>query len=371
MAEQYSEKDVKRFAAFLDQVKRDLQADGVDSMLCFAAAVGLMRREKPADVLPPINPTHEGKLAVIPCFHGEAEKLPGMLAMLLDPEAGDISRGFPPNSLKNIMFRYRTAKGVKSNYKSVGDRDPYNSDCYEILEKLKTRFPSDVIVDMGFMDCRPFIEEKVVEAVNNGASRVIVAHTMITVSGHTEEIEERVEGLGLEKKGIELAFTEPLWNDEKFIQHKANRILEIVGDEDKSKVGVAILGYGVPQIPSPGRYETYNLETNTRYTQALIKKLEENGIKNTAAGYLRWLKPNISDCAKTLAEKGARLIVFDWFHAARNLHSLVDIPAHFEMLEMELPEGTKLVMVGPEKDSPGFIDVLVNQIEKAKKKFEK
>ncbi len=371
MAEQYDEKDVKRLGAFLDDVKRGLETDGIDSLLCFSAALGLLKKEKPADFLPPVNPTLQGKLAIIPCFHGEAEKLSGMLQMLMDPEEGDIAKRFPPTNLNNIIFLHRTAKGVKSEYKGAGGVDPFNADCYEILERLKTKFPGDVIVDVGFMDCRPFIEEKVVEAVNKGASKVIVVHTMINVSGHTEEIEERVESLGLKDKGVELVFTEPFWNDEGFVTYKVNRILEIVGDEDKSKVGVAILGYGLPQMPGPGRFAMYNIETNSRFAQACMDKLKEHGIENMVLGYLRWLKPNISDCAKALAEKGAKLLVFDWFHTGRNLHSLVDIPNNLEMVQMELSEDIKPIMVGPEKDSPGFVEILVSQIEKAKKKFEK
>ncbi len=370
MTEQYIEIDVERLVAFLDEVQRDLQANGADCMLCLLAAIGLMKQQNPKDFLFPINAERQGKLAILPCFHGEPERLPSILEGQLDPESGFRSRRFPPNNLRNIMLRYGAAKSIGDEYKSMGGYSPFNADCYEILERLKTKFPGEALIDLGFMDCRPFIEEKVVEAVNKGASKVIVVHTMIGVSSHTEEIEERVENLGLKDKDVELVFTEPLWNDEKFIQHKVNRTLKIVGNNDKSKVGVAILAYGRPSIPSAGRFAMYTIETNSRYANAYLKKLEEHGIKNTMAGYLQWLKPDISDCAKYLAEKGAKILVFDWYHTGRGLHSVLHIPARFEKVKADLPEDARLVMVGPEKDSLGFVDVLVNQIEKAKKRFE-
>ena len=294
-----------------------------------------------------------------------------MLEELLDPQIGTISGRFAANSLKNIISRYRVAKGVKGQYKALRKKDyeldPCNADYNVILEELQSKFPDDP-VDLGLMDDRPFIEEKVIASVNNGVSRVIVVHTMIGVSSHTEEIVDRVEGLGLRRKGVEFVFTEPLWNDEAFIKHKVHRVLDLIGGTDKSKVGVAILEYGLPAIPTPGRLAWASVESNARYAQAYMKKLEQNGITNLMAGYLRWLKPDLAECARALAEKGATHIVFDWFHVARNLHSILDIPNHFEKLQLELPD-IKLVMVGPEKDSPGFIDVLANQIERAKKKF--
>jgi protoheme ferro-lyase len=370
VTDNYTQDEIDAFLEFLDEIKLDVQSEGGDYITCLKAALGLVHRPNPSKYLPEIKPTLEGKTAVVVCFHGEEERWPGMNAMLLDPDSGEVSKGTPPNSIKNVIFRYRIAKSVRGQYRTIGYYDPYNAQCYEVLEKLKAKMPKDIMVDLGFMDCRPFIEEKVIEVANKGASKIIVVHTMITVSDHTNDIETRVEGVRLQDYGVKVVFTEPFWNDENFLKCEVNRTLEAIGEADKSKVGVVYLGYGLPaEYLSPGKLATYNIETSNRFAEAYLKELNKHGIKHTMYGWLRFNKPDIPDCAKELSAKGARLIIFNWFHTTENMHTLLDMPGLFVEAEPYLPEGTKLVKLGPEKDYPGFIDVLIKQIEKASKKF--
>ena len=65
---------------------------------------------------------------------------------------------------------------------------------------------------LSFLDDAPRPDAALIQALNDGASRVIVSEVFLTISNHTAEGEELIRGLAGERFGVPVQFTGPLWD---------------------------------------------------------------------------------------------------------------------------------------------------------------
>ena len=99
---------------------------------------------------------------------------------------------------------------------------------------------------ISFLDDDPRPDAAVIQALNDGASHIIVSEVFLTISNHTAEGEELIEAVNAEEYGATLEFTGPMFDSETLRSMFVQRTKDHIGDTDPSKVGVLLVGHGQP-----------------------------------------------------------------------------------------------------------------------------
>ena len=99
----------------------------------------------------------------------------------------------------------------------------------------------------SFLDDNPRPDAAVIQALNEGASRIVVSEVFLTISNHTAEGKELIEALNVEETfGLPLVFTGPMYDSKTLQSMFVQRANAHIGDTDKSKVGILLVGHGQP-----------------------------------------------------------------------------------------------------------------------------
>ena len=223
---------------------------------------------------------------------------------------------------------------------------------------------------LRFLDDNPRPDAAVIQALNDGASRIIVSEVFLTISNHTAEGEELIEALRIEEDfGIPIKYTGPLY-DSKTLQgmfvHRANAH---IGDTDKSKVGILLVGHGQP--------DEWDVEWPTETEQEIgfredvLKLLEKDGYRreNLSLAWMEFKEPKPAEKVEEFVRNGVEKVVY--FSAAISadaIHSQYDIPALVN--EAQVPDGFPLINLGAWNDDPIVIQAIKEKIDAQMEAFQ-
>ena len=99
---------------------------------------------------------------------------------------------------------------------------------------------------LSFLDDEPRPDAAVITALNEGASQIIACEVFVSISNHTLEGEELIKKLNCQDYGVQLVFTEPLWNSSQLQSMFLKRANESLGQTSKLKAGILLVGHGQP-----------------------------------------------------------------------------------------------------------------------------
>lgn len=85
------------------------------------------------------------------------------------------------------------------------------------------------------------------QALNEGASRIVVSEVLLTISNHTAEGKELIQALQVEDY-VPIRYTGPLYDSRILRSMFVQRANEQLGDVGKSRVGILLVGHGVQQV---------------------------------------------------------------------------------------------------------------------------
>lgn len=215
---------------------------------------------------------------------------------------------------------------------------------------------------LSFLDDNPRPDVAAIQALNEGASRIIVSLVFVSVSNHTAEGQEIIRELGLEDYGVTLKFTEPLWNSATLQSMFLARANAAIGTTDKSKVGVLLVGHGQPvewdrEFPTQAEHElAFRLQA--------LKLFEADGYRpeNLSIAWMEFKEPKPATKVEELLKNGVEKIVF--FAAAisaESIHSQHDIPELVH--KARVPAGFPLINLGAWNDDPIVIRAIKERIE--------
>ena len=248
--------------------------------------------------------------------------------------------GSPHNFIHQDM-----AGSLKEAYKAEGDD--------------RTRFYT------AFLDSNPRPDEAIIRALNEGANKVIFATVFVTISSHTKAGQDMVQELDLEKYGVPICFSEPLWNSETLQEMFVTRANENLNGTDKSKVGVLLVGHGQPE--DWDKIYPTQTEQEILFRQSIIQRLVADGYleENISLAWMEFKQPEIAEISRELADKGVeKLFVFATSISASSLHSLYDIPQ--AVIQSGLPEGVEVVNLGAWDDDPIVIRAIKERVDACK-----
>jgi len=162
-------------------------------------------------VLPPINRQKGGKglghTAIIYFTHGESPTYTPVNWIKQFREFDEQGVSFMPWLLRPL-FLYN----LRNRYLRVGKSDHYILHMLrlkEIEQEYRRRGDGSTHFYLSFLDYNPRPDVAVIQALNEGASKLILAEVFVTQSNHTLEGEEMVEALHVEEYGASLVYTEP------------------------------------------------------------------------------------------------------------------------------------------------------------------
>ncbi len=223
----------------------------------------------------------------------------------------------------------------------------------------------------SFLDDNPRPDAAVIQALNEGASRIVVSEVFLTISNHTAEGEELIDALNVEEEfGVPMVFTGPLYDSKTLQSMFVDRANAHIGDTDKSRVGILLVGHGQP--------DEWDVEWATETEQEIgfrkdvLEKLEADGYRpeNLSLAWMEFKEPEPAEKVEEFLETGVeKVLYFAAAISADAMHSQWDIPALVN--EAEVPEGFPLINLGAWNDDPIVIRAIKEKIDSRLAEFEK
>jgi sirohydrochlorin ferrochelatase len=302
-----------------------------------------------------------GHTAVIYFTHGEPETY--------DP-IGWINQ-FNEFDVQGIAFVPLVARPLfvhqlRNKYLEVGKSDHRKMHA-QMLSRLEEAFRAEGDTTtrfyLSFLDDNPRPDAAVIQALNEGASRIIVSEVFLTISNHTAEGKELIEALNVEEEyGVPVVYTGPLYDSvtlQSMFVHRANANL---GGVDKSKAGILLVGHGQP--------DEWDVEWPTETEQEIgfrrevLKRLEADGYRpeNLSLAWMEFKEPKPVEKVEEFSRNGVeRVLYFAAAISADAMHSQWDIPALVN--EARVPEGFPLINLGAWNDDPIVIQAIKEKID--------
>jgi protoheme ferro-lyase len=217
---------------------------------------------------------------------------------------------------------------------------------------------------ISFLDDEPRPDAAVIQALNDGASDIVVSEVFLTISNHTAEGEHQIESVNVENYGANLTFTGPLWDSDELRSMFVERANATIGETDKSKVGVLLVGHGQPDewdVEWPT--ET---EQETSFRQEVLKLFAEDGYDadNLSLAWMSFKEPKPAEKAEEFYQNGIeKLVFYSAAISADSIHSQYDIPEL--VYEAKIPEDIPIINLGAWNDDPIVIEAIKEKIDAA------
>lgn len=152
-----------------------------------------------------------GHTAVIYFTHGEPETYDPIGWINQFNEFDEQGIPFVP-----LVARPLFVQQLRNKYLEVGKSD-HREMHQQMLKSLESAYreegDSTTRFYLSFLDDNPRPDAAVIQALNEGASRIVISEVFLTISNHTAEGEELIEALNVEEEyGVPVEFTGPLYD---------------------------------------------------------------------------------------------------------------------------------------------------------------
>ncbi|MBN1858427.1 ferrochelatase [Candidatus Bipolaricaulota bacterium] len=303
----------------------------------------------------------EGHTAVIYFTHGEPQTY--------DP-IGWINqfREFDEQQIRFVPFFVRPLflHKLRGAYLKVGGSNHrrVHTDMMASLEAAFRRDGDDRLrFYLSFLDDEPRPDAAVIQALNDGASKIILAEVFLTISNHTAEGEHLVDALRVEEQfGVSIKRTGPLWDSALLRRMFVARVNDHLDGADKASTAILLVGHGQP--------DEWDIEWGTEtsqevaFRQAVLDLLVDDGFSPELVG-LAWMEfksPKPAECVETFASRGAkRVLYFSAAISADSIHSQFDVPKLID--EAVVPAGIERINLGAWNNDPLVIQAIKERIE--------
>jgi sirohydrochlorin ferrochelatase len=300
-----------------------------------------------------------GHTAVVYFTHGEPETYDPIGWINQFNEFDEQKISFVP-LLARPFFLYQ----LRKHYLIVG-RSDHRQMHARMLESLESAYRAEGDTStrfyLSFLDDDPRPDAAVIQALNDGASWIVVAEVFLTISNHTAEGKHLIEELNVEEY-VPIEYTGPMYDSETLQTMFVQRANAHLDGMDKSKVGVLLVGHGQPdEWDVEWATET---EQEIGFRQNVLEKLEQDGYRaeNLNLAWMEFKEPKPQAVVEEFAQNGAdRVLYFAAAISADAMHSQYDIPALVH--EARVPEGYPLINLGAWNDDPIVIQAIKEKID--------
>jgi sirohydrochlorin ferrochelatase len=310
---------------------------------------------------PSSNPGH---LAVVYFSHGESEEYDQLAWLHQFREFDEQKLKFMPRLVRPFFFTMLRSKYMKGSSRHC------SMHC-QMMAKLEEDFRKDGLSDvkfyLSFLDAEPRPDVAAAKAFNEGAKTIVVANVFLTASNHTAEGNELVEKMHLEKRGVKVLYTEPLWTSASLRHSFIEKANLAIPPEERATTGVLLVGHGQPdEWDSEFATET---EQENLFRENLRGDFIEQGYKpeNVRLAWMAFKEPNTVDAVNSLAASGIKkMIFFSAAISADGIHSQSDIPELVQ--KAKASKQVEVLDLGAWNDHPLVIKAIKEKIERSLEK---
>ena len=217
---------------------------------------------------------------------------------------------------------------------------------------------------LSFLDDDPRPDAAVIQALNEGASQLIVAEVFVSVSNHTLEGKNLINKLGLEDYGLPLCYTGPMWDSPTLHCMFLERAHEHLGDTDKRKIGVLLVGHGQPD--EWDREFASETEHELQFRRYILDLFEQDGFQrdHLSLAWMEFKNPKPAKVIERFVKDGVeKVLYYSAAISADSIHSQFDIPELVN--KARVPKGFPLVNLGAWDGDPLVIQAIKEKIESA------
>jgi sirohydrochlorin ferrochelatase len=261
---------------------------------------------------------------------------------------------FRPVFLNNLRREYLVVGGSAHN-------KVHQIMLQSLVQSLPEAKEQGVRFYQAFLDNAPRPDEMAIQAINDGASKLVILPVFLTDSSHTQAGQEMIDAVGYERYGIEACYARPLWDAEALQQMFVERANENLGDVTKDQVGIVLVGHGQPN-DWDAIYPTQTEQENSFRTQ-VRQRLTEAGYPadQISMGWMEFKEPDIQQAVSELVAKGVkRLLIFSASISADSIHSDIQVPEAVAAVDM--PEDVEVINLGAWGNSPLVIEAIRQRV---------
>jgi protoheme ferro-lyase len=302
-----------------------------------------------------------GHTAVVYFTHGEPETYNPIGWINQFNEFDEQEIDFIPMIARPFFFN-----ALRNKYLEVGNSDHrmMHGQMIQALEDAYRAEGDDTTkFYISFLDDNPRPDAAAIQALNEGASRIIVSEVFLTISNHTAEGENQIKELEIEERfNIPVEFTGPLYDSDLLKSMFVERANANIGDTPKDKVGILLVGHGQP--------DEWDVEWPTEteheigFRMDVIDLLVADGYdrENISLAWMEFKEPKPEEIIEVFMENGIeKLLFFSAAISADAIHSQYDIPDL--VYEADFPEGFPVINLGAWNDDPIVIQAIKEKID--------
>lgn len=302
-----------------------------------------------------------GHIAVIYFTHGEPETYNpiGWINQFNEFDEQGISfipmlaRPFFFNALRNKYLEIGKSDHRKMHFQMIASLE----DAYRAEGDTTTKFY------ISFLDDNPRPDAAAIQALNDGASKIIVSEIFLTISNHTAEGEHQIKELNIEETfGVPVEYTGPLYDSQTLKSMFVQRANANIGDTDKSNVGILLVGHGQPDewdVEWPTETEQ---ELGFRYDVLSLLAADGYQQDNLSLAWMEFKEPKPAEKVEQFLQNGIeKLLFFSTAISADAIHSQYDIPTL--VYGAEYPEGFPVINLGAWNNDPIVIQAIKEKID--------
>jgi protoheme ferro-lyase len=305
-----------------------------------------------------------GHTAVVYFTHGEPETYNpiGWINQFNEFDEQDID--FIPMIARPFFFN-----ALRNKYLEVGKSDHrmMHGQMINALEAVyRAEGDQTTKFYLSFLDDNPRPDAAAIQALNEGASRIIVSEVFLTISNHTAEGQHQINELEIEDRfDIPVEFTGPLYDSDLLISMFVERANANIGDTPKDKVGILLVGHGQP--------DEWDVEWPTEteheigFRMDVIELLIADGYDpdNVSLAWMEFKEPKPAEIIEVFLNNGIeKLLFFSAAISADSIHSQYDTPEL--VYEADFPEGFPVINLGAWNDDPIVIRAIKEKIDAIK-----
>ena len=323
----------------------------------------ILAREDPRTI-PELTRTRDdagqGHTAVVYFAHGEPETYDPIGWINQFNEFDEQGIAFVP-----LVARPYFLHRLRKSYLKVGKSD-HRKTHQQMLQALEQAFRSSGDATsrfyLSFLDDEPRPDAAVIQALNEGASQIIVAEVFLTISNHTAEGKHLIEELAVDDLGVPIRYTGPMYDSATLKRMFIERANRSIGSTPKDKVGILLVGHGQP--------DEWDVEWPTETEQELgfrkevLRLFEMDGYRreNLSLAWMEFKEPKPAQKVEEFSRNGVeKVLYFSAAISADALHSQYDVPALVH--EAEVGENCPLINLGAWNNDPLVIQAIKEKID--------
>jgi sirohydrochlorin ferrochelatase len=301
-----------------------------------------------------------GHAAVVYFTHGEPETYDPIGWINQFREFDEQGVRFVP-----LLIRPLFLYGLRRKYLQVG-RSDHRRTHSEMLKSLRSAFEEEgdrtTQFYLCFLDDHPRPDAAVIQALNEGASKIILSEVFLTISNHTAEGKALVDALDLSDYDVPVVYTGPLYDSRTLQGMFVKRASEHIGDVEKSRAGVLLVGHGQPAEWD----EAWPTETEQEigFREDVLDLFEADGYRreNLALAWMEFREPRPAEKVQEFLANGVeKVMYFAAAISADSIHSQHDIPDLVN--EARVPDGFPLENLGAWNNDPMVIQAIKEKID--------